>query len=64
MDYFRLGLESPAYKAVEAHGFQRMLQWLRRKHWVRSGEYLCAADERLWETISSARRSVRKCSFE
>ena len=62
-NYFILGQVSPAYATVDRHATRRLRQWLRRKHKVRSGEYVRFSDELLWEEYGLARLVPRTTSF-
>ena len=62
-NYFILGQVSPAYATVDRHATRRLRQWLRRKHKVRSGEYVRFSDELLWEEYGLARLAPRTASL-
>ena len=62
-NYFILGQVSPAYATVDRHATRRLRQWFRRKHKVRSGEYVRFSDERLWYEYGLARLAPRTTSF-
>ena len=54
-NYFHLGLAIPGYRKIEKYTTERLRQWLRRKHKVRSEKHVRYPDERLWEDMGLSR---------
>lgn len=62
-NYFCLGPVSPAYRAVDRHARDRLRQWLRRKHKLKSRGTSRFPDQYLHDVLGLVRLSERPRSF-